>query len=229
METAKEPINAAGEDSSGRTSLNSDEGIPSTGSQYGSVIPQIFTDPSRSAHWSGVYEASEYECRHRFDPTLEWSAEDEKKVLRKVTMQWQSLSGTKLTIPGFQVDWRIMLLVWMMYSSLDLVRRNINRAISDNMLGDLGINTNNFNTGQTIYLVFFLAAELPGGLISKKVGPFRYTPAVIVLWGGISMAQAGMNSRWSFWLLRALLGLAQGGFIPEMVCYRITMLVMCVA
>lgn len=31
------------------------------------------------------------------------------------------------------------------------------------------------------------------------------------------MAQAGMNSRWSFWLLRALLGLAQGGFIPEMV------------
>jgi hypothetical protein len=229
METAKVPINAAGEDSSGRTSLNSDEGIPSTGLQYGSVIPHIFTDSSRSEHWSGVYEASKYECRHRFDPTLEWSAEDEKKVLRKVTMQRQSLSGTKLTILGFQVDWRIMLLVWMMYSSLDLVRRNINRAISDNMLGDLGINTNDFNTGQTIYLVFFLAAELPGGLISKKVGPFRYTPAVIVLWGGISMAQAGMNSRWSFWLLRALLGLAQGGFIPEMVCSRTRMLVMCVA
>lgn len=110
-----------------------------------------------------------------------------------------------------------MLLVWTMYSSLDLVRRNINRAISDNMLDDLGVTTNDFNTGQTIYLVFFLAAELPGGLISKKVGPFRYTPAVIVLWGGVSMAQAGMSSRWSFWLLRALLGLAQGGFIPEMV------------
>jgi hypothetical protein len=86
METAKEPINAAGEDSSGRTSLNSDEGIPLTGSQYGSVIPHIFTDPSRSAHGSGVYEASKYECRHRFDSTLEWSAEDEKKVLRKVIM-----------------------------------------------------------------------------------------------------------------------------------------------
>lgn len=110
-----------------------------------------------------------------------------------------------------------MLLVWAMYSSLDLVRRNINRAISDNMLDDLGIDTNDFNTGQTIYLIFFLAAELPGGLISKKVGPFRYTPAVIVLWGGISMCQAAMSARWSFWLLRALLGLAQGGFIPEMV------------
>jgi hypothetical protein len=86
METVKEPINAADEDSSGRTSLNSDEGIPSTGSQYGSVIPHIFTDLSRSEHWSGVYEASNYECRHRFDTTFEWSAEDEKKVLRKVIM-----------------------------------------------------------------------------------------------------------------------------------------------
>lgn len=119
-----------------------------------------------------------------------------------------------------QLDWRIMLLVWVMYSSLDLVRRNINRAISDNMLDDLGVSTNDFNTGKTIYLVAFLAAELPGGLISKKAGPFRYAPAVIILWGGISMAQAGMKARWSFWLLRALLGFAQGGSTPEMVQSR---------
>lgn len=112
-----------------------------------------------------------------------------------------------------------MLWVWIMFSSLDLVRRNINRAVSDNMLGDLGVNTNDYNTGQTIYLVSFLAAELPGGLISKKVGPFRYTPAVIVLWGGLCMCQAGMNARWNFWLLRSLLGIAQGGFIPEMILY----------
>lgn len=110
-----------------------------------------------------------------------------------------------------------MLWVWVMFSSLDLVRRNINRAVSDNMLDDLGVNTNDYNTGQTIYLLCFLAAELPGGLISKKVGPFRYTPCAICLWGGLCMAQAGMKSRWSFWLLRALVGFAQGGFIPEMV------------
>lgn len=110
-----------------------------------------------------------------------------------------------------------MVWVWIMFSSLDLVRRNINRAVSDNMLDDLNVNTNDYNTGQTIYLVTFLAAELPGGLISKKVGPFRYTPAVICLWGGLCMVQAAMKSRRSFWLLRALLGIAQGGFIPEMV------------
>ena len=76
-----------------------------------------------------------------------------------------------------------------------------------------------YNTGQTIYLVCFLVAELPGNLISKKVGPFRYTPVTIVIWGALCAAQAGIKNRASFWAFRALLGLAQGGFIPEMVLY----------
>lgn len=38
----------------------------------------------------------------------------------------------------------------MMFVSLDLNRKNINRAISDNMLKDLKMNTNDFNYGQTV-------------------------------------------------------------------------------
>lgn len=76
-----------------------------------------------------------------------------------------------------------------------------------------------YNTGQTIYLAAFLLAELPGGLISKKIGPFRYTPAVIVTWGALCAAQVGMRNRASLWAFRALLGFVQGGFIPEMVLY----------
>ncbi|KAJ5414792.1 ophD encodes a permease for phthalate transporter, partial [Penicillium cosmopolitanum] len=114
------------------------------------------------------------------------------------------------------LDRRVMVWVWIMFSSMDLIRRNINRAVSDNLLNDPSINTNDYNTGQIIFLVSFLAAELPGGLISKRIGPFRYTLAIIVLFGGLCMIQAGMKSRWSFWLLRALLGITQGGFIPEM-------------
>ncbi|KAI8665130.1 hypothetical protein NCS56_00948000 [Fusarium sp. Ph1] len=173
---------------------------PSTGHIYGSVEPHVFSHPARAEYWRNVYDNAKYECRHRFDPSFQWSPLGEVTVKRKL-------------------DWRIMLWVWIMFSSLDLVRRNINRAVSDNMLDDIGVNTNDYNTGQTIYLVSFLAAELPGGLISKKVGPFRYTPAVIVLWGSLCMTQAAIKARWSFWLLRALLGVAQGGFIPEMILY----------
>jgi MFS family permease len=150
-----------------------------------------------------------------------------------------------------------MLWVWVMFSSLDLVRRNINRAVSDNLVsfvwkwgsasvrltdddGSLGTwasirskfpplvtpngwtaerDHSDYNTGQTIFLVCFLAAELPGGLLSKKIGPDRMTPIAICLWGVACAAQAAMKNRASFFALRAIIGFLQGGFIPEMVLY----------
>lgn len=81
------------------------------------------------------------------------------------------------------------------------------------------MDTNDFNTGQTIYLVCFLAAELPGGLISKKIGPDMMTPICIISWGLISACQCALTSRAGFYATRAMLGLSQGGFIPEMVLY----------
>jgi hypothetical protein len=43
-----------------------------------------FSDPRVAAHWQQVYDESGYECRHAFDPTLEWTEEEEKRVIRKV-------------------------------------------------------------------------------------------------------------------------------------------------
>lgn len=43
-----------------------------------------FADPNVAAYYATVYERSQYECRHVFDPTLEWSAEEEKKIIRKL-------------------------------------------------------------------------------------------------------------------------------------------------
>ncbi|KXX75079.1 hypothetical protein MMYC01_203194 [Madurella mycetomatis] len=42
-----------------------------------------FLDPEVAAHWKLVYENSKYECRHAFDPTLTWTEEEEKRVIRK--------------------------------------------------------------------------------------------------------------------------------------------------
>lgn len=43
-----------------------------------------FLDPDVAAHWRQVYEDAQYECRHVFDPTLTWTEEEEKRVIRKL-------------------------------------------------------------------------------------------------------------------------------------------------
>lgn len=43
-----------------------------------------FRDPVVAHHWREVYEQSKYECRHVFDPSLTWSEEEEKRLVRKL-------------------------------------------------------------------------------------------------------------------------------------------------
>jgi hypothetical protein len=83
--------------------------------------------------------------------------------------------------------------------------------MSDNMLGDLGMNTNDYNTGQTIFFLCFLFAELPSQLISKKLGPDRWIPIQMFSWSLIAACQAFLKSKGGYYACRALLGLFEGG------------------
>ncbi|OSS44883.1 hypothetical protein B5807_10477 [Epicoccum nigrum] len=167
---------------------------------YGSYEDHPFSDSVTAQYWRDVYDKAEYEGRHRFDPNYTWTAEEERKLVRKL-------------------DFRITLWAWMMFVSLDLNRKNINRAISDNMLKELDMNTNDFNYGQTIFLATFLFAELPSGLISKKVGADRWIPTIICAWSIVSASQCAIKTKTQYYAIRAVLGLLMGGFIPDIVLW----------
>ncbi|KAF9269382.1 MFS general substrate transporter [Marasmius fiardii PR-910] len=167
---------------------------------YGSGRDHSFSDPKIADYWRNVYESAKYEGRHRYDPSFTWSASEEIRLKKRV-------------------DLCIMSWCWLMFLSLDLNRKSINQAISDDMLSELGMNTNDFNYGQTIFLVSFLAAELPSGLISKKLGPDVWIPTIITSWSIVSAAQAGLQNRTGYYVCRCLLGIFMGGFIPDTILY----------
>lgn len=43
-----------------------------------------FSDPKVAEYYKGLYEESQYECRDAFDPELEWTPAEEKRLVRRL-------------------------------------------------------------------------------------------------------------------------------------------------
>ncbi|TAQ84245.1 hypothetical protein B7494_g7440 [Chlorociboria aeruginascens] len=146
-------------------------------------IHETVFDDSRAAEF--YLPVEKYEGRHRFDPKATWAPQEEQKLL----------------------DWRICLPACIMFFALQLDRTNISQALSDNMLDDLNMTTNDYNNGMSIFYCSFLFAELPSQLISKKIGPDNWIPVVAI-------CQMKITGRTTFYLTRFLLGLLEGLYLP---------------
>lgn len=161
-----------------------------------SLEDHIFQDPKVAEYYYQLYEDHEYECRHLFDPDFGWSKSEEHAITRKN-------------------DWNVTLWSLVMFTALNFDRGNLKQALADNFLDDLGLSTNQLNLGLTVNLIFFILAEIPSQLISKKVGADIWVPTQMCLWSLVTVAQARIQTAQGFYLTRALLGLLQGGFICE--------------
>lgn len=161
-----------------------------------SQLEHVFKDPAVAKYYKKVYESTNYECKDYFDPDYTWTAKEEKKLVWKL-------------------DWYVTFWAYIMFTALDFDRSNIQQAVSDNMLDDLGLTTEHYNIGNTINLVCFLASELPSQLVSKKLGADVWIPTQLVLWSAVSISQAAITGKHGFYATRALIGAFQGGFICD--------------
>lgn len=81
---AMSPKTSEPSSSDGEVYAVGDELPPSTGEVLGSVEPHVFSNPRRASHWQQIYENAAYEGRHRFDASLTWSVDEEKKLRKRV-------------------------------------------------------------------------------------------------------------------------------------------------
>lgn len=159
-----------------------------------------FLDPKVEEYYRDLYEDSNYESYRAFDPQFTWSKEEENKVIKKINL-------------------RVALTACILFVGLQVDRGNLQQAVSDNLLKDLGMTTNDYNTGNTIFYVCFLVAELPSQLISKALGPDIFIPIQMCAWSIVAMCQAALKGKTSFFVTRALIGILEGGFIADLVLW----------
>ena len=162
--------------------------------------PYSLTDSDRGSIKDPYAPIKEYEGYHRYDPSATWSPQEEGKLVRKL-------------------DFRIMFVACIMFFALQIDRGNIKQALSDNMLKNLHLTTNDYNTGMTIFYISFMCAELPSQLISKRLGADVWLPIQLILWSTVTFAQYWLNGKTTFYITRSLIGLLEGGFIPDMVLF----------
>lgn len=172
--------------------------ITSFESEYEDSNP--FADLKVADYYRDLYESTKYECRHVFDPLYEWSRSEEQEVIKIL-------------------DFRVALMACIMFAGLQIDRGNLGQAISDNFLDDLGLSIENYNSGNTIFLVCFILAELPSQLLSKKFGPDIFVPTQMVAWSIVAICQSAITGKWTFYFTRGLIGALEGGFVAELVLW----------
>ena len=82
--------------------LKSSNSYGSTPSELSLDEANPFSDPKVAAYYKEIYESSQYECRAAFDPDLEWTPAEEKRIVRK--LDWRVTSFACFAFFALQCD-----------------------------------------------------------------------------------------------------------------------------
>jgi ACS family tartrate transporter-like MFS transporter len=118
------------------------------------------------------------------------------------------------------VAWRLIPVLALGYFCAALDRANVGMAALT-MRHDLGFSNAVFGFGAGLFFVGYFLSGVPSNLILNKFGARRWMSRLLITWGIISGLTAFSWNAGSFYSIRFILGLAEGGFLPGVVLYLI--------
>ena len=84
---------------------------------------------------------------------------------------------------------------------------------------DLGLSDTAYGIGAGLFFLGYFVFEIPSNLILERVGARVWIARIMIVWGIVSMATMFVGGKWSFYIARVVLGLAEAGFFPGMVLF----------
>ncbi|KAG0226747.1 hypothetical protein BGW42_003437 [Actinomortierella wolfii] len=134
---------------------------------------------------------------------LTWTEEEERRLVRIF-------------------DLKILSWIGVMFFFLQLDRGNMSNALTDNIMADLGVDINTMTLGTTVFVLFFVAFEIPSNMVIRRIGAHRWIPFLMTLWGLATAFQVFLHDRASFLICRAFVGMFEAGYIPGIAIYLTT-------
>ena len=118
-----------------------------------------------------------------------------------------------------KVDLCILPFIMLCFCFLQFDRTNISNALTDTLRTDINIGNDNINLAQTLFTVGFIITEIPFNIISKRIGPERFLPITMVLWGIVTWSQIFVKNASGLYAARFFVGALEGGYIPGFALY----------
>ena len=84
---------------------------------------------------------------------------------------------------------------------------------------DLGIGAAAYGLGAGLFFVGYALFEVPSNMLLQRYGARVWLTRIMFTWGAAAMAMAFVQGETSFYVLRFILGAAEAGFFPGIICY----------
>lgn len=117
-----------------------------------------------------------------------------------------------------RIGWRLMPFLLLMYVLAFLDRTNVGFAKAEFQLAT-GISDAAYAFGASIFFVGYALLEVPSNLMLVRFGARLWLARIMIVWGLISAGTFLVTTESGFYVLRALLGIAEAGFFPGIIFY----------
>ncbi|KAF8706129.1 Adenylosuccinate synthetase, partial [Rhizoctonia solani] len=141
-------------------------------------------------------------------PKATWSEEEERRLIRKL-------------------DWRILPVVIIFVRGAQLTvgvvdRTNVGNAKVAGLEKDIGLVGYQYNIGLSIFYITYALSEVPSNLLLKRIGADKWIPILVTGFGLVCFCTTFIRNFAGFMVVRALLGLWEGGMMPGVTFYLST-------
>ncbi|VUC27881.1 unnamed protein product [Clonostachys rosea] len=126
---------------------------------------------------------------------LTWTADEEKKLVRKV-------------------DLMLLPTIWIMYLLSYMDRTNIGNAKIAGMADDLMLTSNEYSLALVVFFIGYVIFEPPSNMILVRSRPSLYLPFLMAVWGVMTCLMALIKDFHHLVILRVFVGIIEAGFAP---------------